>query len=1399
MPWKGLKFGAADDIETRKGAALESVHPPRRSEHIPRQLTQLIPRLSESTTNISKSESPNADCPVLPDHDANEQSKKRSRFNLMRLRHASDPQLSASYKNAEQSSVPPVPPPPKIITTAPTTSSISPQPRPNKRKSLLFKFSSQPEGSVEPPKSLDQPANTEGTPGECTSSTGTLGVRSPHISFEEPERPSTTSLRNSGHRAQGDGHLSLFPAARLSESSRSDASSGDPAALHATSKNNQVLKSSSLFKLPRPKKGRNLLFPLPVKPPPSDPARPSSKQLETHQESEANQERLSPLGSPSRSSFGRGTSTSGSPGPPLLRHNSTTSAHSARSSRSFNASRPAGRRGRSSTVGSLAGIQDVPHQSSPDLAQSGRTSTFTGPRKSFSDLFGISHRLRQSSEPVKAGNGFPGTALPATPGSATSKPNSFSLQRELAAIPPREEGDTPATYLEKLEGSVHRKVIATILCQSAEDFYATALRKYIRRFSFFGDPIDMAIRKLLMEAELPKETQQIDRLLQAFANRYHECNPGIFASTDQAYFIAFSLLILHTDVFNKNNKRKMQKQDYVRNTHGEGVADEILECFYDNICYTPFIHVEDEVNLGPRLLQPKSRNILLKVASSDHLPRASREPVDPYALILDNKLESLRPNLKGVMELEDVYSTGPQANMNDLHRLFYKPCVLQIVSARSRPDAFLTQTSIENPAESHPGLVDIRVAKVGLLWRKDPKKKKTRSPWQEWGAVLTGSQLYFFRDVHWVKSLISQYESNQKNGRRRPVTFTPPVADFKPDTTMSMADAVALLDSSYKKHKHAFLFVRHGGFEEVFLANSEAEMNEWLATLNYAAAFRTTGVRMRGMIGVNYEGQRLQRSTRAGSVTSEASELPDPIDSAPDTERKMAPHQVEEVFAARRELVCRRIVEANEKLAISQKQLDDQLRNARHLQVLTPVHPRARDQVILAAGKMSAKIRWARMEVWRTKCHRDVLAQDLAEEEKYLGIQHRVNETIKPVAQELPSLKVNPIQLNTEHGVDAPKTPASDRPPASPRPGSPALRERSRSPEPLSETSNHEGRRGSVRISLTPSEPSLPARKGSTATSKDELSFSPTTERTSSVPRQASVASRQSRMDVSSLMTVPSSSHRATPSPSVLADDEEYILRENGLLPLAETSAADSTTDHDKMHDGQQDQSPGEHRSKVRRSLHRTLRETHVPHHNHRSKRGKEKASAETRVDANRQKSGKAGLARSSPSFTVHGKKASVVTFGSEWQHMSAEQRLKQRKPKESEALHTEDGTDSLLSEPVQEAKTGSLRSECTATGMSSRSQDIRQNEIVPEVLEEYQESELDGNKGNDKAKDSDSAVAVESSHPSTTTSPSDSEAKDGGSTQPDQFDRADDNKSITQSNSKDQLGQLSPEQTVKA
>jgi Sec7-like guanine-nucleotide exchange factor len=101
-----------------------------------------------------------------------------------------------------------------------------------------------------------------------------------------------------------------------------------------------------------------------------------------------------------------------------------------------------------------------------------------------------------------------------------------------------------------------------------------------------------------MEVGLPRETQQIDRVIEAFAFRYTQCNPDFFLSEggnfshllfffiiqsplqDHAYVLAFSLIMLHTDAFNPSNKRKMTKQDYIKNTKLPGLPIEVLDVSY---------------------------------------------------------------------------------------------------------------------------------------------------------------------------------------------------------------------------------------------------------------------------------------------------------------------------------------------------------------------------------------------------------------------------------------------------------------------------------------------------------------------------------------------------------------------------------------------------------------------------------------------------------------------------------------------------------------------------------------------------------------------------------------------------------------------------------------------------
>ena len=794
---------------------------------------------------------------------------------------------------------------------------------------------------------------------------------------------------------------------------------------------------------------------------------------------------------------------------------------------------------------------------------------------------------------------------------------------------------------------------------------------------------------------------------------------------DEAYFIAFSIIILHTDVFNKSNKHKMQRHEYTKNAKGQGVTDEILECFYDNISYTPFIHVEDDIDInGERIIAHKSRKKGFAKTSTDSLKKRSREPLDPYPLLLENNLDALRPSLKDTMNLDDPYNylgTAPTLKLADLHKTFFKSGVLQIVSSRSRPDAFKSPETTTNPAEAHPGVVDIKITKVGILWRKDMKKKKARSPWQEWGAILTGSQLYFFRNTAWVKSLMHQHDLHHRHTfASTPVIFKPPLEQFKPDALMSTEDAVALVDATYKKHKNAFVFVRHGGFEEIFLADNEGDMNDWLAKLNYASAFRSAGVRMRGLVGAGQEGQRARGvrrmdsdkttesiQTATGDVTIQSSVIGSEL--------------AHEIQIARRQIMLQKIAEADEMLDEAGKRLDGQLRNARHLQILAPIQNKTREHVVLAAGGMAARIKWVRVEMWRTRCHKDILAMDLREEMKA--------ETERPFRSHTPSdttiadpksRRQGPIRnesaLGHRSSLDTSQQgEEAARPSTQPSPAKSFGMDQFFQPLQSPPSGNHQ-KQGSWELP--------PLTFEATRTSlKSGSSIGLTTSPEKILTPQTSSSSDKGTDRVSDLAT-----RLATPTPSV-DDNEQKVLQEAGIVapdtPSPKGKRPETPSDAEKENERENAKSPdyesNEGRSKVRRSLHRTLREAHVPTH-HRSKKGKDSASsAGLTEDGAPSIIESEGLARGAGSFTVHGKKASVITFGAEWQGMSPEDRLKIRRSAIGNDLKLtvpsaiEDESMSVKSASLGNARPISAISASTTTTKSLRQQ---QGESFEEALE---------------------------------------------------------------------------------
>lgn len=211
---------------------------------------------------------------------------------------------------------------------------------------------------------------------------------------------------------------------------------------------------------------------------------------------------------------------------------------------------------------------DFPEEERPPNPFRPRSHTLSSLEKSTHSSFsrpsigGLFTSKRSDSEPMMMS-----IATPLPIGRQTPSPRlSDSLQRSSLSLPIRVEGEPPEEYLDRVRQLGFGSYTASALSKHGDDFHMNVLKLYLQLFSFVDDPLDMALRKFLIHARLPQETQHIDRLLDAFALRYHECNPDIYMSAAQAYFVAFSLMLLHSDFFNKNNKHKMQKVEYLKNT-----------------------------------------------------------------------------------------------------------------------------------------------------------------------------------------------------------------------------------------------------------------------------------------------------------------------------------------------------------------------------------------------------------------------------------------------------------------------------------------------------------------------------------------------------------------------------------------------------------------------------------------------------------------------------------------------------------------------------------------------------------------------------------------------------------------------------------------------------------------
>uniref|UniRef100_A0A8C1NXB6 Cytohesin 1a n=1 Tax=Cyprinus carpio TaxID=7962 RepID=A0A8C1NXB6_CYPCA len=125
-------------------------------------------------------------------------------------------------------------------------------------------------------------------------------------------------------------------------------------------------------------------------------------------------------------------------------------------------------------------------------------------------------------------------------------------------------------------------------------------------------------RNFLWSFRLPGEAQKIDRMMEAFAQRYCQCNPGVFQSTDTCYILSFAVIMLNTSLHNPNVKDKPTVERFISMNRGinDGgdLPEELLRNLYDSIKNEPFKIPEDDGNdLTHTFFNPDREGWLLKL------------------------------------------------------------------------------------------------------------------------------------------------------------------------------------------------------------------------------------------------------------------------------------------------------------------------------------------------------------------------------------------------------------------------------------------------------------------------------------------------------------------------------------------------------------------------------------------------------------------------------------------------------------------------------------------------------------------------------------------------------------------------------------------------------------------
>ncbi|KAJ2053476.1 GDP/GTP exchange factor for ARF, partial [Coemansia sp. S16] len=110
--------------------------------------------------------------------------------------------------------------------------------------------------------------------------------------------------------------------------------------------------------------------------------------------------------------------------------------------------------------------------------------------------------------------------------------------------------------------TINKKLLGEFIAKPSN---LEVLQAYIQQFDFSGRRLDEAIRSLLGTFRLPGESQQIERIVEAFSATYFASGSADIANKDAAFILSYAIIMLNTDQHSPQVKNRMKIEHFARN------------------------------------------------------------------------------------------------------------------------------------------------------------------------------------------------------------------------------------------------------------------------------------------------------------------------------------------------------------------------------------------------------------------------------------------------------------------------------------------------------------------------------------------------------------------------------------------------------------------------------------------------------------------------------------------------------------------------------------------------------------------------------------------------------------------------------------------------------------------